>query len=184
MPIINREYCPPNVYVHYEASAYDDIEDPLPPLAVAIQDGDLVRLRRLVEEEDAMNTLHWYGPLHRAVQHNNIEAARLLVSLGANPAELGGERGLSVTHFAASLGYLEFVRFLVDECHVPVDGDVYEETPLSWLCSHSWDQGDMAGTAEFLLKAGASTKSPSYQKITPLHSAAREGLTSIVRLLV
>jgi len=83
-------------------------------------------------------------------------------------------------HYAAQLGNINQVRYFLDkgvDINVPEDND-YRNTPLHIAALHEQDQ-----MIEFLIKHGANINAGNAIDATPLHTAARGSIKSIILLI-
>ena len=93
-------------------------------LYLAVMDGDVAEMRRLVAAGADVDVLsHGIRPLHVATHHGLVEVIRVLVELGANK-EAKGASGETALHAAAFMGHVEAVKALV-ECgaNIGAQGD-------------------------------------------------------------
>jgi len=154
-------------------------------LSLALELGDKELFNRLLASAPHMpKTL---SPQERrklvdAAQDRNIEAVRLMLEAGW-PIDARGQHGGTALHWAAWHGQVEMLRLIL-RFHPPLEAEDFDfgGTPLGWTIHGSqngWvpEDGDFAGTAATLLKAGATAPSticgsPAVQTVL-LESAAR-----------
>eukprot|EP00050_Salpingoeca_kvevrii_P017430 m.65057 g.65057 ORF g.65057 m.65057 type:complete len:172 (-) comp7552_c0_seq1:1419-1934(-) len=121
--------------------------------------GDLTDLLATAEGREQLNvriaTLGSHAPLTAACWFGQLEAARLLVREGADPAMLAGD-GQTALHTAATYGHLPVVQWLVDDVAVDVNAkDQYGETALDAARSAGHD-----AVCAFLKDKGATATRP------------------------
>lgn len=115
--------------------------------------------------------------LHYAMA-NDSDAARILLSLGANPraTDIGDWTPL---HYAAWYGNEKAVRLLI-----PGGADIDAKGKEGMTPLHCAAARNHAKIAEFLLESGANMEAHDNGRRTPLHWAACAGATTIVEHLV
>jgi hypothetical protein len=55
---------------------------------------------------------HWDHPIHKAALHNNLEAAKWLVTLNPSLLETPGFNGILPVHCAARRGHVDLLRYV------------------------------------------------------------------------
>lgn len=55
---------------------------------------------------------HWDHPIHKAALHNNLEAAKWLVTLNPSLLETPGFNGILPAHCAARRGHVDLLRYV------------------------------------------------------------------------
>ena len=135
----------------------------LAPGIEAAKSGNLVELRRLVEQEgfDAktMNDrVHGSTSLLWAAGGGHLDVCKYLVEqCGADPmARQVGRRsfgGRTALHWSSRRGHLDVVQWLVDSCNVPIDSLTDDgTTPFCWSC---W-QGHLEVSKWLVQKGGCN----------------------------
>ena len=117
--------------------------------------------------------------------HNAVRCARLLVSLGCDPAHLNNG-GASMLHTAAAAGNAEFVRYCCEEVRMDVEQRCRDGwTPLQWATEAPRNACD---TVRALVDAGADVNARDRQGNTALMWALGSTFgypnPDVVRLLV
>lgn len=149
-------------------------------LAAAAEKGDWPRVREVlmqrpdanVEQVDGMTALHW------AAYHDNVEAAKLLLSAGAN-AKAENRYGVAPLSLACTNGNAELVRLLLAAKADPNTALRGGETALMTAA-----RTGRVGPVQALLDAGAKVDSKDRKGQTALMWAAAEGHADVVELLI
>lgn len=149
----------------------------------AAQMNDVEALKRLLQDGARAALLdgrHQAGetPLHRACGAGHLEAARLLLEMGADPSPQAKE-GETPMHLAALEGNGPLVRLLLE---AGARVDVASDTGLTPLHLAAM-RGDEA-IVQALLEAGASVHAVDAGGNQPLHRAAAEGHLRVVDALL
>ena len=156
---------------------------PDPPLADAARDGDLDRVRSLIQAGADVNAAHGDGmsALHWAAERGRREIAEALVHAGANVGAVTRIGDYTPLHLAARGGRAEVVELLLGAGADPsARTTTGGATPLHFASA----SGSVPST-ESLLDAGADVDSrESSWGQTPLMFAAAKGRTDVVRILV
>ena len=143
--------------IHYASmKGYSTIVDNL------IKNGVVIELKGIQNQ----------SPLNLALQHENLEVAKILIQNGANINSLHMME--TSLHRAAKLGKVEVAKFLIK--HGSNVNSLITKTPLYLAC----DEGHVE-MAKLLLKNGAYSL---LGDITPLYVACRRGHVDILRLLL
>lgn len=133
-----------------------------------------------ISEED-LNRSHRFGDtlLHTAAYYGWLDGVRLLYKHGAY-VNITDEFGITPVYFAVSNGYVDVVKFLVEECHADFNiADKYGYTAVSiavrkgdlrivkWFIENGYVKLDYRdGNGRSLLKA-ATTQDDWYPSRTP-----------------
>ncbi|WP_407495040.1 ankyrin repeat domain-containing protein [Pseudooceanicola sp. MF1-13] len=156
--------------------------------------GDVTRLRRLLEDDpSAVNAPHGsiisaaanVPPLHVAVAEGHADAARLLISYGAEIDRFSEPPG-AVTPLlaAAAKGYPDEVALILE---LGADPNLFRSTdhasPLSFA-THCQDDARATAVTARLLRAGANPDGSGDAHQTPLMLAARANLPGMVQALL
>ena len=151
----------------------------LPELHAAAYEGDVKRVRKLLEEGANPNARDEYGrtPLYYAASRD-VEVVKLLLQHGADPKarSRGGETPL---HSAAWSGNVEVVKLLLERGADPNAKTTSGRTPLH----EAADMGHVE-VVQLLLQHGADPNAQEDSGNTPLYKAAKGGHLEIVRLLL
>lgn len=180
----------------------------------AIINGDVASVRGIVQENpDLLNKKNadYLTPLNLAAEQGKLEVARVLLSLGADPA-IGDKENSQPVHLAAINGDIPLFDLLIS-FGVNTDArDDNQMTPLLFAASrgqlemarHIVDLGAdtkakningfngllmaaIGGNIDLVkmfVESGAQVNAKNYQGFTSLHSAASYGRTEIVKFLV
>jgi ankyrin repeat protein len=151
-------------------------------LSEAGQTGNVTRLRELLEHNrDFANMPDEAGctPLHYAAYFGHLEAARYLVSIGADVAAISMDplRNQPL-HAAASSGHHEIVRLLLDQ-----GADPRAEQSGQWTALHGAAEKGHAAVVAVLLERGAVRSAKSYSGATPLSLARERKHPAVIELL-
>jgi ankyrin repeat protein len=151
-------------------------------LSEAGQTGNVARLRELLEHNrDFANMPDEAGctPLHYAAYFGHLEAARYLVSIGADVAAISMDplRNQPL-HAAASSGHHEIVRLLLDQ-----GADPRAEQSGQWTALHGAAEKGHAAVVAVLLERGAVRSAKSYSGATPLSLARERKHPAVIELL-
>ncbi len=149
--------------------------------------GDIDTLRACIAAGDPVNYVagcNSKSALCRAVIGKHEKAVRLLIEAGANVNYHSDApyADAPILHHAVETGSLNIVRLLLDAgAEVDYRERMFEGTPLLWAASHS----DPA-IAKLLLERGANpnVRSSYFGSFYAIHTAAMEGRTETVRLLL
>lgn len=151
-------------------------------LSEAGQTGNLARLRELLEHNrDFANMPDEAGctPLHYAAYFGHLEAARYLVSIGADVSAVSMDplRNQPL-HAAAASGHHEIVRLLLDR-----GADPRAEQSGQWTALHGASEKGHAAVVAVLLERGAERSAKSYSGATPLSLARERNHPAVIELL-
>ena len=152
------------------------------PLYLAISEGDLRLVRKLVEEDridvnmtsDTTNTT----ALQAAASFGHLPIVQYLLQHGADLHKTDN-RGLTVLHGAAQNGHIAVVRYLVEQ---GADKEMDNNNGFSPLAIAA--QSGHLGVVQYLLEQGADKDRAGNEGRVPLFIAAAGGHLAIVRLLV
>jgi ankyrin repeat protein len=153
----------------------------LPPLHIAAKVDDVVTIRRLAAEGADVNEQSATGarPLHAAAVSGHVDAARVLVEVGAE-LEASADNGYrsKPLHVAAYQGHVAVAKTLVD-LGADVDAtDAEGSTPLHWAAH----QGHVEVVTS-LVELGADIGALLNSGETPLQLSIREGHPHVARVL-
>jgi ankyrin repeat protein len=151
-------------------------------LSEAGQTGNVARLRELLEHNRDFANMPdeaGYTPLHYAAYFGHLEAARYLVSIGADVAAISMDplRNQPL-HAAASGGHHEIVRLLLDQ-----GADPRAEQSGQWTALHGAAEKGHAAVVAVLLERGAARGAISYSGATPLSLARDRNHPAVIELL-
>ena len=151
-------------------------------LSEAAQTGDTARLRALLDGSPALASMpddDGYTPLHYAAYFGHLDAARYLVSLGADvhAVSLDPLRNTPL-HAAAGSGHRELVRLLLE-----AGADLEARQTGDWTPLHAAAERGHAAVVALLLERGADRTAESVSGKTPLALAREKGHRAVVALL-
>jgi cytohesin len=151
-------------------------------LSDAAQTGDVARLRELLDHNRDFVDMPddgGYTPLHYAAYFGHLEAARYLISIGADVASVSMDplRNQPL-HAAAASGYAEIVRLLLDS-----GADPRAEQSGRWTALHGAAERGHRAVVELLLERGADPRAASNSGATPLSLAEEKGHQAVTVLL-
>lgn len=145
----------------------------LPPLHDAAAHGRTDEITRLLASNLALiHSLDKDGntPLHHAAWNNQLEAARLLILVGANVNAARPEGKVTPLESAAYFGHFDMVKLLVSN-KANVNVRVYDGyTPL-----HQAVRNGHVAVAQYLIEQGALLEAERDNGRRPLHTAAESG---------
>jgi ankyrin repeat protein len=151
-------------------------------LADAAQTGNTGRLRELLDANRGFATMPDEAgctPLHYAAYFGHTEAARYLISIGAEvgAVSLDPLRNQPL-HAAATGGHAEIVRLLLEQ-----GADSRAEQSGRWTALHGAAEKGHAAVVRLLLDHGADPDAASYSGATPRSLAREKGHAAVVTLL-
>ncbi len=151
-------------------------------LASAAQTGDVARLRELLDHNRDFSTMpdqDGCTPLHYAAYFGHEEAARYLLSIGADPAARSMDplRNQPL-HAAATSGHAAIVTLLLG-----AGADPNAEQSGQWTPLHGAAEQGHLEVVRALLAAGAHPGSASVSGATPRSLAQGKGHGAIASLL-
>jgi ankyrin repeat protein len=151
-------------------------------LSDAAQSGDLDRLRSVLEENRSFASMpdeEGYTPLHYAAYFGHLEAARYLLSIGAELTAITLDPLRShPLHAAASSGHAKVAAVLLD-----AGADPNAEQTGQWTPLHSAAAGGHAEIVTMLLQRGADPDRRSASGATPKDLAQERGHANCVEAL-
>ena len=168
-----------------ETKARSDIER----LHVAVRDGQLGRVQRLLKRRPDLATMQHYKfgsacmPLEIAAtshHEHNLDIAKLLVDNGADVHHRDAQFGQQPLHRACEKGVLEMISFLIDRCGAdPNSRDGMGQTCLHYAAEHGHEDA-----CRLLLESGAGPSlRVKYECKTPRQWAERGGHHGCARIL-
>eukprot|EP00292_Cryptomonas_paramecium_P013254 CAMPEP_0113664806 /NCGR_PEP_ID=MMETSP0038_2-20120614/1947_1 /TAXON_ID=2898 /ORGANISM="Cryptomonas paramecium" /LENGTH=218 /DNA_ID=CAMNT_0000580075 /DNA_START=126 /DNA_END=779 /DNA_ORIENTATION=- /assembly_acc=CAM_ASM_000170 len=128
------------LHPHQKPSSANDI-DPLRSFRKAAKDGDLVKIKNLLKNGVHVNSKldsYEYSALHYAAWYGKTEAAKLLLTYGAN-ANIVSKDMKTPLHLAASNGYASTIRCLCERganVFIKANG----KTPMD--CAERWGKAE------------------------------------------
>ncbi|KAI6205816.1 ANK-REP-REGION domain-containing protein [Aphelenchoides besseyi] len=153
-----------------------DASDPNEQFLRAAENGDLNTLKLMFARNPDLLTARdrdLYTPLHRAAYNNHVEAAKWLLSVGADP-ELRTEEGWTVLHSAACWAAHDMVGLLLSrgvEVNSRSNGNL---TPLHLAINSCADPKNQIITLKYLLSApGIDMSAVNKAGETPIMLAKR-----------
>ncbi len=151
-------------------------------LGEAGQTGNIPRLKELLDHNRSfVNMPDEAGctPLHYAAYFGHLDAARYLISIGADVAAVSMDplRNQPL-HAAATSGHDEIVRLLLDG-----GADPRAEQSGRWTALHGAAERGHAAVVAVLLERGAAPGATSQSGATPLALARDRNHTAVVALL-
>lgn len=120
--------CQPNANVRRDMNGFL-------PLHHAVQDNDLARAEKLLQESGQANAqdLDGVGPLHRAARDGNVAMAKLLIRYKADP-NMATRDGWTPLHIATWYKQVEMMKLLLSEDALPNVKTPEGLTPLHMAC--------------------------------------------------
>lgn len=151
-------------------------------LASAAQTGDVARLRELLDHNRDFSTMpdqDGCTPLHYAAYFGHLDAARYLLSIGADPAARSMDplRNQPV-HAAATSGHAAIVALLLAS-----GADPNAEQSGQWTPLHGAAEQGHLEVVRALLAAGARPDAASVSGATPRSLARGKGHAAVAALL-
>ena len=155
---------------------------PAEALHSAACSGDIAQVKSLIASGSDVNkkTERGYTPLHWAAKANRKDAAKLLISAGANVNTRTGSGGWTPLHMAVSQGNKDMAEWFISKgADLNAENHNNGLTPL--LVAEMKRKKDFV---EFLISKGANLNTRDNELKTPLHCAARDGYADVVELLL
>lgn len=161
-----------------------------PPLHEAVEEGDLAKVKALVEGGADVNKIasppgkssDGRTPLHLAARHRSIDIVEYLIANGAKPNVTTPRMFNTPLHDAASNEWSEGTQIagILIARGAKIDARNHDGyTPL-----HFAAEAGSRAMVELLLRAGASLQSRTGDGLTPLHCAARGNNRDAAEVLV
>ncbi len=147
----------------------------------AVQQGDLERVRKLVEENAEWihhRTTEGDTPLYSCAAYGHIKIAEFLIEKGAN-INVQNNQGWTPLSVASFNGHFEIVELLLKHGADVNAKDIYGSSALN----RSVGRGHL-DISEFLIRNGADPNIQNPLGITPLFWAVRSGNREMVTLLL
>jgi ankyrin repeat protein len=151
------------------------------PLTTAARMGHIELVKTLIERGARVNCAdNLTSPaLFAAAVSGYGDIARILIEAGAN-VNMRNDLGETALCYAAMNGHTDVVRVLVESrANVDIGHNNNTFTPLLWAAQYGF-----VSIVEILLDASASINQVDLNNATALFTAAKEGNTELVRLLI
>jgi ankyrin repeat protein len=148
---------------------------------LAIEDGDLVEVQRLLDTEPAALEApdeDGQPPLHVAVQESQLAIAEALLSRGAN-IHSAGYHGWHALHIASSMGNLDMVNLCLSH-----SASLIARTSTRQTALHKSASSGSVAVLHRLIAAGADLQARNERGMTCLHIAAHKNDEVIAKALV
>ncbi len=181
------------------------------PMHTAAGQGDVEMLGLLLDHGAALHPLETAGtPLSVAVQFRQVAAVKFLLQRGAKPDVAPSENGMTSLHWAATSGWPDMVKLLLDAGATVDANSSWLGTPLNaaacgragarkWLASAyaQFPEGakvqrqELGSDADYLAvlkmlvaaKANVNAPEPRFER-TPIFAAINQGQVAAVELLL
>jgi hypothetical protein len=130
----------------------------------AVYEGDLEKVKKLLDEGEDINAKDDYGrtPLHYASINGDLDIIKFLVEKGAN-VNAKDDYGRTPLHYASIYGIVDVVKFLVKEGANVNARDEYGSTPLHYAAPKGY-----LDVVKFLVEKGADINAKNKDGKTPL----------------
>uniref|UniRef100_H3BA65 Ankyrin repeat and KH domain containing 1 n=1 Tax=Latimeria chalumnae TaxID=7897 RepID=H3BA65_LATCH len=150
-------------------------------LAEACSDGDVIAVRKLLDEGRSVNehTEEGESLLCLACSAGYYELAQVLLAMHANVEDRGIKGDITPLMAAASGGYVDIVKLLLVHCAEVNAQSSTGNTALTYACA-----GGFVDVVKVLLKAGANIEDHNENGHTPLMEAASAGHVEVARVLL
>ena len=151
-----------------------------PPILEASSNGDLGKVKSLIEAEANINAKNKDGntPLHLAAREGHENVVKLLVEAGVD-IKAKDKYGNTPLHFAAREGNENMAKLLVDAKAGVNKKNSIGDTPLHFAAGRGHED-----VARFLVEAGADVKAKDSWGSTPLDAATRNGHGEVAEFLM
>src|SRR6185503_17613053 len=147
--------------------------------------GDAAALRRLLDRDPNLYRAgYWYTPpIYFAVRQGHLEATRVLLDAGSDPAAVGltGEDLITV---ARDRGYEAIARLLEDVRDRRGPATRIDTTPVDHPIHAAAAAGDVRGVRKMLDAEPQLVNRGDSQGGTPLHRAVASSASKVIRLLL
>ena len=147
--------------------------------------GDAAALRRLLDRDPNLYRAgYWYTPpIYFAVREGHLEATRVLLDAGSDPAAVGltGEDLITV---ARDRGYEAIARLLEDVRDRRGPATRIDTTPVDHAIHAAAAAGDVRGVRKMLDAEPQLVNRGDSQGGTPLHRAVASSASKVIRLLL
>jgi len=162
--------------------------DPSKELLEALKNGDVVRVKELLEEGADANVKDNSGatPLHFVailyVDEIGAYIAELLIKYGAD-VNAKDENGYAPLHWAVTLGKSRIINVLLENGADVNAKDNIGSTPLHRVVV-SHEESKRSNIAKVLIEHGADVNARNHQGLTPLHMATTLGKVDVTKVLL
>lgn len=173
--------------------------DPQVQLRTALRTNDFTTFRRLVSTEGAVDLEFVYQYpdyktcLELAVcEPSKIDFLKLLLQYGVQVNSLNETHAAAPIHLAVEYGNIEGLKALLEDDRIDVNIKSKGNTALLLAIKKIEDleedrERDLAtyeDMIELLLKAGCDVNAPDLKGVTPVYSAAKQGLERVITLIL
>ncbi len=148
----------------------------------AAKTGDIEQLKRILSENPALVNSpdkDKMTPLHHAVDTGNLEAASLLIKMGADVNAVNFKKETPL-HIAAYKGNADAVKLLLKHGADPTRREMRDRIPLYLACN--W--GNDLETVRLLIDAGSDVNDKTSRGVIVLISTLFSGKKEIIDLLI
>ncbi|KAM3968114.1 transient receptor potential cation channel family member painless [Aphomia sociella] len=170
--------------------------DPQAQLRTALRTNDIVSFKKLINYVDLEHVYQYpdYKTcLELAVSEpNRQDFVKLLLQHEVQVNKLNETHGAAPIHFAIEYGNIEALRILLEDDRIDVNIKQKGNTALLMAIKKIEDLEDdrerdletYEDMIELLLKAGCNVNSPDSKGVTPVYSAAKQGLERVITLIL